>query len=293
MKGHPDSERQRKNIFQTEDFVSMEVNRIWRVNLLRNTNSLYQLFLRHSVAFFGAIMGPGIAGTINARLWRLKSFLTGFFHGRGASNSTKKLHLLHVPRCSGTSNRHWLTGDLEAREMVILHDHGTKVRHIRGRPYAILFRPPLERLASALKKGVSNYNDEAKRVHYTPLQLRAMEKYMVGDIETIEITIKSRIFRDRYRGYLSLNALGELTEPLESWISQREIHEYPPLIVARYDDNPAIRTELTKALGLELTERHTVNSGGRLQTNLDLSKLSKFLGRDQNICQLLEILSAR
>ena len=258
-------------------------------------NSQYQMILRWTVAMVGAIWGPRPAGRLNVRLWRLRGHLIKILLRRTLEPDV--LHFIHVPRTGGTSGKRFIRENGLSGK-IFSHYHGTKVYHLNGAPWMMLIRDPLERLESSFYQVEKNWWRGKK----TGLQKKAVSwrlRVFPGLIDVAK-ALSSRSFFARFRAYLAINAAGELTEPLASWVSVADLRKNPPAFVGHHDDTMAMeqylrsRFEITpvKKRGEQNARAAREKNSARERRELQKSALLEFFEVDTIIYKELSKLTA-
>ena len=230
------------------------------IEILRVINGIAQASIRHCVALVGTTLGGRAAGRANVSLWRLKSA----FHPR-VSSLENQLHILHIPRTSGTATKEWLGRSVprELQNALIFHDHGVKLRNLRKCNYALTFRQPISRFDSVTKQAGHNLRKSNKLRQMSRLGLSSQRKFTLP-AEGVERLLSSGKIGPRYLGYLALNAAGELSEPMAAWLSVRQLTRCPPAVVQEYDDNERLKVQFEKFLGVPLPSRQVSNSSSKV-----------------------------
>lgn len=172
----------------------------------------------------GTTLGARAAGRTNVFLWRLKSA----FHPR-VTGLENQLHILHIPRTSGTATKQWLRRSVprELQDALVFHDHGVKLRNLGNCNYALTFRQPISRFDSVTKQAEQNLRKSNKLRQMSRLGLSSQRKFTLpaGGVERL---LSSGKIGPRYLGYLALNAAGELSEPMTAWLNVRQLSRCPP-----------------------------------------------------------------
>lgn len=245
--------------------------------LASHMNFFFQFFVKWSVAITSAFMGPTFGGVLNANLWRIRvSLLLLLMKTRLESN---KLHFIHIPRTGGTSAKKMISDTQGAAVGIVTHFHGVKVGHLGNSGWLMLIRDPIDRLDSCLRQISKNY-DRGKKVGAQKRVIRwQIEKFPT--LEDISLALASNSTVTRLRGYLALNSGGELTEPLSSWVSMKEIDRNPPVFVAPHDDSSALEDFLSAFFEKKVERREKINSAGQpTEISGRHEELRKFLQPD-------------
>ena len=255
--------------------------------MARHINSLTQVLIRHAVAFMGASFGPELSGRLNVLLWRARARL----YSKIVDIPLGQVNYLHIPRTGGTSMKNWIDG--VPNSDLVIHDHGTKSFHIKPpMKYIVAYRMPSQRLASALARANSNIKIAEKVATMTKMQSNSIKNFGNLCVPELEDQIRATSWKRRYKAYLTLNCAGELTEPLASFVSKRDLFRNPPSLAFHYEDSNSLSHFLKTELGLQLTDRPWSNKETGERFFEPTPNLSRFYSLDLEVIQILKISSA-